>query len=388
MVGTSAVRTLRATLDFGNRRTEAACRRLLEIAGVEVGGSAPHDIEVHDSRTYGRWLREGTLGMGESYMDGWWDCDAIDQLISRMLLANLRDHIKRDLATLGTIAMARLVNLQDVRRAKNTVARIYDVGTDVYEAMLDRRMLYTCGYWKQAVDLDSAQEAKAELICRKLGLEPGMRVLELGCGWGGFAHYAATQHGVHVTGLTISTEQLAIARERCDGLDVDFRFEDYRRATGHYDAIVSMGLIEHVGHKNYRAYMEVVDRCLSPGGVALVHTIAGNRKRRLSDPWVRRYIFPEALLPTIAQLGQAMEGLLVLEDVHNFGPDYDRTLLAWNERFEAAWPELESRYDERFRRMWRYYLLSCAASSRARDLQLLQLVMTRTGTPRPDCRYS
>ena len=326
--------------------------------------------------------------MGESYMEGWWDSPAVDQMISRMLLADLRTHLKSEWAMVAHVARARLFNLQNIRRSRKSVAQIYDVGSDVYEAMLDERMLYTCGYWREADDLASAQVAKLDLACRKLGLREGMHVLELGCGWGGFAEHAAKHYGARVTGLTISKTQLEFAEKVCQGLPVELRLQDYRDVHGNYDAVVSMGLMEHIGFKNYRRYMEVVKRCLRPGGVALLHTIAGNERRNLIDPWVHRYIFPNALLPTMGQIGEAMEGLLVLEDVHNFGPDYDRTLMAWHRNFEDAWGELEPRYDERFYRMWRYYLLISAAGFRARDMQLFQIVMTPTGTPLPDCRQS
>lgn len=383
---TTAARSARWTFESSDRTAEKLVRSLLEKAGVQLGGSAPHDIRVHDSRTYGRWVREGTMGMGESYMDGWWDSPALDQTIAAMLLADLRAHIARDWRMLALFAKCRLLNLQDLRRARKTSARVYDVGADVYEAMLDERMLYTCGYWRDAEDLASAQTAKLELVCRKIGLRAGMRVLDLGCGWGGFAEFAAREYGAHVTGVALSRPQIELARRRCEGLPVDLRVQDYREVRGTYDAVVSMGLMEHVGAKNYRRYMEIVRRCLDPDGIAVLHTIAGNKSRDLIDPWVDRYIFPNALLPSIRQIGGAMEGLLVLEDVHNFGPDYDRTLMAWQQNFEDAWPELKRAYDERFRRMWRYYLLISAAGFRARDMQLFQIVMTRTGRRQPDCR--
>jgi cyclopropane-fatty-acyl-phospholipid synthase len=374
--------------EASEHQSERIVRRLLDVAGVRVNGPARHDIQVHDRRIYTRWLRDGNLGMGESYMDGWWDCEAIDELVERMLLANVRAHLKSEWSMVAHVLKAKLLNLQNVRRARQSVERIYDVGADVYEAMLDERMLYTCGYWKDTDDLDAAQLAKIDLACAKLGLKEGMRVLELGCGWGGFAQRAASHYGVHVTGVSVSRAQLEYAERVCAGLDVDLRFQDYREVTGRFDAVLSMGMMEHIGFKNYRSYMEVVRRCLRPGGVSLLHTIAGNERRNLIDPWIHRYIFPNALLPTMGQIGEAMEGLLVVEDLHNFGPHYDRTLMAWNSKFEAAWDELAGRYDERFRRMWRYYLLISAAGFRARDMQLFQIVMTPTGTPPPDCRKS
>jgi cyclopropane-fatty-acyl-phospholipid synthase len=253
--------------------------------------------------------------------------------------------------------------------------------------MLDRRMLYTCALWSTgAHTLEEAQDAKLELVCKKIGLSPGMRVLDLGCGWAGFAAYAAERHGAHVVGLTVSEEQVRFAKERYAHLPIDIRLDDYRNASGRYDAVVSIGLMEHVGPKNYRGYMELVERCLAPGGVAFVHTIGANRARGHMDPWVDRYLFPGSVLPSLSQLATAMEGRFVPEDVHNIGEDYDPTLMAWFERFDASWSKLRARYDERFYRMWKLYLLASAGSFRARAQQLFQIVMTRRGTRAPTGR--
>ncbi len=374
------------------RPVRAAPRRflrpLLAESGVEVNGPAPHDMQVHDARMWARVLRDGSIGLGEAYMDGWWDAEALDECLTRIIVGGLKEKVQQNPVVLAYLVASRLLNMQSRARAFEVGRRHYDIGNDLYEAMLDSRMVYTCGYWRDADDLDAAQEAKLDLVCRKIGARPGMRILELGCGWGSFARFAAERYDAEVTGLTVSREQVTLARERCAGLPVDIRLEDYRDARGQYDAVVSIGIMEHVGYKNHRTYMEVVDRCLSPGGVAFVHTIGGNESRTLIDPWIHKYIFPNALLPTVSQLAVAMEGLFVLEDLHNFGPDYDHTCMAWYERFERAWPELSAHYDERFHRMWRYYLLQCAAGFRCRYIQLYQLVMTRTGTPQPDCRKS
>lgn len=372
--------------DTGFKSAEGLVRALLETAGIAVGGSAPHDIVVHDRRFYARVLRDGSLGLGESYMDGWWDCAAIDQLIARIHRAKLAASIRKSWKSMAALLKARLLNLQSPRRAFVVGERHYDIGNDLYRAMLDARMVYTCAYWKDAATLDAAQEAKLDLVCRKLGLRPGMRVLELGCGWGSFAKYAAETYGVEVTGYSVSKEQVALGRELCAGLPVDLRLDDYRNARGRYDAVLSIGIMEHVGHKNYRTYMEVVDRCLAPGGVAFVHTIGCAASTTTCDPWTQKYIFPNGQVPAVAQLAKAMEGLFVFEDLHNIGPDYDPTLMAWHARFTAAWPELRATYSERFFRMWTYYLLLSAAAFRARYLHLFQIVMARSDAPRPDCR--
>jgi cyclopropane-fatty-acyl-phospholipid synthase len=368
---------------FDTRRANELCREVFASCGITVGGSESWDIQVHDDRFYTRILRDGTLGFGESYMDGWWDAEALDQTIERMCRARLRDHVKDSWVLVAHAVKARLLNRQSITRAVEVAHRHYDIGNDLYERMLDRRMLYTCAYWKDAQDLDAAQEAKLELICRKLGLRPGMRVLDLGCGWGGFASYAAERHGVSVVGYTVAVEQVAWAREHYAHLSIDIRHDDYRNASGSYDAVVSIGLLEHVGPKNYRGYMELVDRLLADGGVGFVHTICGNRTTAHVEPWFDKYIFPNAVLPTPDAVIAAMEKLFVLEDVHNIGEHYDPTLMAWWHNFDAAWPDLAGSYPPNFYRMWKYYLLSCAGSFRARELQLCQFVFTRVGTKQP-----
>jgi cyclopropane-fatty-acyl-phospholipid synthase len=362
---------------------EGFIRELLEKAGIEIGGRASHDIVVHDRRFFDRVARDGPLGFGESYMDGWWDAPAVDELITRIHQAKLADVIPKNVKYVASALKAKLLNLQTRRRSFEVGRRHYDVGNDLYRAMLDKRLVYTCGYWKDATNLDDAQEAKLDLVCRKLGLREGMRVLELGCGWGSFAKYAAEKYGVSVTGYTVSKEQHALGTELCAGLPVDLRLEDYRNATGTYDRVVSIGIMEHVGSKNYRAYMEVVDRCLAPGGVSLIHTIASPTSDDVPDPWTVKYIFPNGSVPSLAMLARAMEGLFAIQDVHAFGPYYDPTLMAWYRNFTAAWPALKARYDERFFRMWNYYLLMSAAAFRSHYAHLLQIVMTRPDTPPP-----
>ena len=372
---------------MGARSAEALIRELFEAAGVRIGGTSRHDLQVYDRRFYTRVLGQGNLGLGETYMDGLWDSPAPDEMIERLLLAGLYDRARPGLREIALVVRARLLNLQRLGRAFQVGERHYDIGNDLFEAMLDSRMIYSCAYWRSAHSLEEAQLAKLDLVCRKIGLKPGMKVLDLGCGWGGFARHAAEAYGAEVTGLTVSREQAELAAQRCRGLPVEIRLEDYRAARGRYDAVISLGMLEHVGPKNYRTYMEVNHRCLAPHGVAFVQTICGNRSVRSVDPWMNRYIFPNGVIPSIVQIGRAMQGLFVLEDVHNFGPYYDRTLTAWHDNLREAWPRLGDRYDARFRRMWNYYLLSCAGAFRARYQQLVQLVMTRTGAPQPDCRH-
>lgn len=362
---------------------------LLRVADVEIDGGDPWDIRVHDERFYARVLADGTLGAGESYVDGWWDVPQLDEFFARVLQAKL----ERELVTvgvLGHVLLGKMRNLQGRTLARRVARRHYDLSNDLYVAMLGPTMQYTCAYYgTDGVDrtLDEAQRLKLDLIARKLHLRPGMTVLELGGGFGELACHLARHHDCRVVSYNISREQVEFARNRCVGLPVEFRLQDYREAAADaatYDRVVSVGLMEHVGPKNYRHFFEIANARLAPGGLALVHTIGGNVSRSTADRWIDRYIFPGGVIPSERQLAAAKEGLLVLEDWHNFGPDYDRTLRAWDANFRAAWPALRSdpQLDERFYRMWRYYLNSTAGAFRARALHLWQLVMSRGDVPR------
>ena len=363
-------------------KSKALIATLLETADVEIGGSRPWDLQVHDERLYDRIVSYGTLGFGEAYMDGWWDAQAIDQLIYRVLKHDLRAQMRVDLATIASVARSRLINLQR-RRAFEVGEKHYDIGNELYAAMLDKRMVYSCGYWRDADNLDAAQEAKLDLICRKAGLEEGMRILDIGSCWGGFLRFAAERYGVSGIGLTVSKEQAEYANANRGNLPIETQLRDYLAMDGKFDRIISIGMFEHVGVKNYRAYMEKVRELLAPDGLFVLHTIGGGLSQTHGDPWADKYIFPNGMLPSPMQIGKAVEGLFVMEDWHNFGAYYDPTLMAWLHNFEAAWPRLSSahadKYDERFRRMWRYYLTSFAGAFRARILQLWQVVLSPQG---------
>lgn len=358
-------------------------RELLAEAGVMVNGSRPCDMRIHHPDTLDRVLARGSLGLGESYMDGWWDCEQLDELISRVLQVRLDEQVGRP-GWWWALLRARLTNLQSLSRAWQVGQVHYDLGNALYEAMLDPSMAYSCGYWAQADDLAQAQQAKLELVCCKLKLAPGMTLLDIGCGWGSLMLHAARHHGVQCVGLTVSREQAAWGQAHAQGLPVRFELMDYRQFNPEgrvrFDRVASIGMFEHVGRKNYRAYFDMAHRCLSDDGLFLLHTIGKNQSGASTDPWIEKYIFPNGELPSMAELAYCAEDFVV-EDWHNFGADYDRTLMAWHERFERAWPRLKQHHDERFYRMWRYYLLCCAGTFRARDNQLWQVVMSPRGVP-------
>ena len=350
---------------------------LLSRAGIQVNGPSASDIQVKNPDFFKRVLQEGSLGLGESYMDGWWECDRLDVFFTKVLRAGLEKQLPRHLKDTLRIAGARLFNLQSKKRAWIVGKEHYDLGNDLFTRMLDPQMQYSCAYWKDAERLEDAQIAKLRLICEKLQLKPGMRVLDIGCGWGGLAQFMAQNYAVSVVGVTISAEQQKHAQQRCLGLDVDIRLQDYRDLNDQFDRIVSVGMFEHVGPKNYDTYFTVVDRNLKPDGLFLLHTIGSRRTDHNVDPWIDRYIFPNGCLPSVRQIANASESHFVMEDWHNFGADYDKTLMAWYERFLASWPEIADNYSERFKRMFSYYLSACAGAFRARDIQLWQVVFSR-----------
>lgn len=364
-------------------KTRTIIEKVLEKTGVRVNGPQPWDIQVKDKRFYACVAKDGSLGLGESYMAGWWDCARIDEFICRLLKGNVEREIRGNLSDLLLFLSARFFNLQKPGRAYFNARSHYDLGNDLFFSFLDSKKQYSCGYFQDTDDLEEAQEKKLDLICRKIDLKTDDHILDIGCGWGGFARYAAEHYGCRVTAVNISEEQIQYARKHCQGFPVEIVEKDYRDIQGSFDKIVSVGMFEHVGIKNYRTFMEVVHRCLKEDGIFLLHTIGGNTSQFNCDPWINRYIFPNGMIPSIAQIGKAVEGLFVIEDIHNIGPHYSKTLKAWNERFQGAWKSLNGRYDERFKRMWEYYLLSCAGAFSARHIHVWQILMTREGTDQP-----
>ena len=359
---------------------QRAVNELLAGSDVKINGSRAWDIHVHDERFFQRVAAQGSLGAGESYMDGWWDCEQLDEMLTRILRHDIEQHLRSPRGLLLAVT-ARLINMQSRRRAFEVGKQHYDLGDDLYERMLDPRMIYTCAYWDHMSSLDAAQEAKLDLVARKIGIQRDSRVLDIGCGWGGAAQFMAECYGASVTGVTVSKNQQKTAQKRCAGLPVEILFEDYRSITGNFDAIYSLGMFEHVGVRNYRTYLKKVHDLLRPEGLFLLHTIGSNESSVATDPWIEKYIFPNGQLPSLAQIASAAEGLWVIEDFHSMGVNYDRTLMAWSANFERHWPEIAPRYGERFHRMWHFWLMASAANFRARKTQLWQIVLSPKGVP-------
>lgn len=350
---------------------------MLEPADVRIDGERPWDMKVHNDKLYKRLIRKGSLGLGESYMDRWWDAAAPDQFFYHILKAELNKKGNVTLPIIWTRLKSKIQNLQSEERAYEIGERHYDTGNDLFEAMLDKRMVYTSGFWLGADTLDEAQEKKLDITCQKLKLKAGQRVLDIGCGWGSFAKYAAEKYEAEVVGLTVSRQQKILAQERCKSLPIEIRLQDYRKVNEPFDHIVSLGMFEHVGKKNYRTYMQMVYRCLSDNGVFVLNTIGANNSTGSTDPWIAKYIFPNSMVPSMRQIGLAIEDLLVVEQWDNYGDYYDKTLMAWLQNFNKNWDKLKRNYSERFYRMWKYYLLCSAGSFRARNNHLWQIVLTK-----------
>jgi len=301
--------------------------------------------------------------------------------------------VKPNAPTLFALLHSRLLNRQKKSRAVRSGGLPYRFGDDLFAAMLDPRMCYSCAYFGNESsqgdrdDLAKAQEQKLDLICRKVGLEAGESVLDIGCGWGSFAGFAAERYGARVLGVNVSQDQLALGRKKTAHLDgVDLRFMDYRELARSneverpFEHVVSIGMFEHVGVKNYRDFFQVAAECLADDGLFLLHTIGRNHSVTTLEPWIDKYVFPNCQLPSAKQIAAAVEGIFVIEDWHNFGDHYATTLEHWWRNFDAAWPDLRGeRYDDRFYRMWRFYLLGCVGRFRARRNQLWHLVLSKRG---------
>ncbi len=356
--------------------SQSVAMKLLAQAGISVNGPEAYSIHVHNPKLWDRVLAQKQLGLAESYMDGWWDCQAIDQMLTKFLAIDILTLLRPSPSLAAHTIRSYLLNNQTKQKAASNAKHHYNIGNDLYARMLDPEMAYSCGYWAKAKTLPAAQIAKFDLIARKLALKPGMRVLDIGSGWGGFLRYAVKRYRVEAVGISPADNQIKLAKQKSKGLGITFIQQDYRDLIGQFDRIVSVGMMEHVGPKNYKTFFAKCDELLAPGGMMLHHTITSNETKQRTDPFFDRYIFPGGVLPSLTQIASATEKKWIIEDVHNFGPDYDRTLMAWHKNINAKWKEIPA-YDERFRRMWNYYLLSSAAGFRAGHLNLLQNVMRR-----------
>ncbi|PIO07364.1 cyclopropane-fatty-acyl-phospholipid synthase [Candidatus Pacearchaeota archaeon CG10_big_fil_rev_8_21_14_0_10_34_12] len=368
-----------------NSGLKKKAQEILSLADIKINGNRRWDIKIINENFYSKVFSGGSLSLGESYMEGWWECKNLDELFYKILKSNLKEKVKWKKNLIFLSLKSKLINLQKKSKAFEVGEKHYDIGNALYKYMLGKRMVYTCAYWKHGTkNLDKAQEDKLELVCKKIGLKPGMRVLDIGCGWGSFLKYAAEKYKIKGVGLTISKEQAELAKDLCKDLDIDIILQDYRDIDykEKFDRIISLGMFEHVGPKNYKEYMKIIHRTLKDDGLFLLQTIGSNKTNFAIDPWIHKYIFPNAKIPSPSQIINSFEGLFVMEDWHNFGADYDKTLNVWNNNFKKYWNKIKKtgkQYDKKFYRMWNYYLLSCAGSFRARYNQLWQIVLSKKG---------
>ncbi|WP_051332335.1 cyclopropane fatty acyl phospholipid synthase [Cucumibacter marinus] len=360
---------------------EAFITGLLADVGITVNGSNPWDPQMKNPDVWSRLYAHGSVGLGEAYMDGWWECEDLAEFFNRVIGAGIQDRLRITPNLIWQHLQARLLNMQNLGRSKR-VAQMHYNQTEAYLASLDARVTGSCGYWPEGVEnVDQAQEAKLDMVCRKVGLKPGDRVWDIGCGWGAFMGFAAEKYGADCVGVTVSPDQAAYGRERYKDLSVEFQVKDYREFDEKVDHIVSMGMFEHVGYKNYRTYFETARRAIKDDGLFMLHTIGSPDSTTTIDPWIEKYIFPGGVLPSLTQIGKAIEDLFVVIDLHNIGPHYDKTLVAWNENFQANWPAPKTDDEHRFKRMWEYYLLCCAGGFRSRIIQVWQFVLSTRGVP-------
>lgn len=354
---------------------------MLDKADIKINGGRPWDVQVHNDELFKRAFQQGTLGVGEAYMDGWWDCEALDVMFHKAIKNHLENRFDNTLPVYALKLYQMIFNLQNPRHSYEVAEKHYNFSNTMFETMLGPTMNYSCAYWRDADNLDAAQEAKMDLIARKLDLKPGMEVLDIGCGWGSLAMYLGEKYDVKPTGISISSEQIEYAKRKDANHGVKWILDDYRSLTGKYDRIVSVGMFEHVGFKNYLGFMREVRRLLKDDGLFLLHTIGANQQRKGADPWINKYIFPNGVIPSEISVSKAFVDFFIMEDWQNFGADYDKTLMAWYERFAKGYEEKKFKCDEKQFRMFRYYLLSCAGAFRARDLQVWEIVLSPNGVP-------
>jgi cyclopropane-fatty-acyl-phospholipid synthase len=387
----------RSLLELRSGFLEIVCPEETYAFG-EPGASLRAMAVIHDERFFVRALTGADVGMGESYMDGDWTTPDLVALV-RVAVRNLRLLDARHKALSAVRSLAARVRhrfrANTLKGSHHNIREHYDLGNDFYRLFLDSRMLYSCAYFLRSDDtIDTAQHNKLDLICRKLQIEPDDTVLEIGCGWGGFAIYAARNYGAHVTAVTISQAQYDYAREQIAKTDVTpgsvrLVLEDYRRLHGQYDKIVSIEMFEAVGFHRYDEFFSTCDRLLAPDGSMLLQTITLPEQqvaayRRRVD-WIQSYVFPGSELASVAEIlrSLARRTQLVLANAENLGGHYARTLAIWRERFFQSLEEARQLgFDERFQRMWDFYLGWCEGAFRERYINVAQLLLAKNGTQR------
>eukprot|EP00928_Gymnodinium_smaydae_P010979 TRINITY_DN14121_c0_g5_i1.p1 TRINITY_DN14121_c0_g5~~TRINITY_DN14121_c0_g5_i1.p1 ORF type:complete len:417 (-),score=86.53 TRINITY_DN14121_c0_g5_i1:242-1492(-) len=375
--------------------SETAVRAIVKFGGIPE--SVFDHIEVVDSSAWYDIITKGNFGIAEGYMHGKLKVDPLPFFLSVLNGTSVGTRRKEHADVLGwvmglvalpTDLLGLVTNQQTKDRSRRVTEQHYDAGNDLYERMLGPSMSYTCAYWKGAENLDQAQENKFDLIRRKLELAPGMKVADLGMGWGTAAEHMHKQAGVNVTGVSLSKEQVKWAQQNLAKPGLQFIWSDFRdhcedpKYMGYYDRVYSIGMMEHVGYKNYQTFFKCIKNLLKPDGLAVVHTIGEPDFVSAGDPFLEKYIFPGVVIPALSKVTPAFENDFILEDFQNFGHDYSRTLAAWSENSKAFFKENPTAYSLEFQRMWDYYLKMCEALFELRINQLWHFVLS----PRPAMR--
>lgn len=374
---------------------EKAVRKIVELGGIPE--TVFDHVKVLDESAWFDIITKGNLGIAEGYMHGKIEVDPLPFFRTIMNGTSVGTRRKEGSDYLGlvmqvlslpTMLMGRFVNMQSRELSTRVTKQHYDAGNDLYEVMLGPTMAYTCGYWKGAKNLEEAQKNKFDLILRKLQLKPGMKVADLGCGWGTAAAYMHEHGKADVTAVSLSEQQVKWAKDHLEKPGLKYIWSDYRdicddpKQAGTFDRIYSIGMLEHVGYKNYEPFFSCVKRLLKPDGLAVVHTIGEPDFVPASDPFLDKYIFPGAVIPALSALTPAFENHFILEDFHNFGYDYALTLAAWSDNAKAFFKKNPTAYTPEFQRMWDYYLRMCEALFELRINQLWHFVLS----PRPATR--
>lgn len=349
------------------------------------GSGQPHaQLRLRNDRALERILGDPEFMLGETYMNGDWD--TVDgNLIGllEVLMLNFPEQRREHRNRLAHSLKKLIARGNRIAHSYRNVAHHYDLDEWLFRRFLDEDMQYSCAYFYEPnISLEEAQRAKCRHIMNKLRLQPGQRVLDIGCGWGGLALYLAEHAGVEVTGLTLSREQLRVAESRARAHSMEkqitFMLQDYREHHGSYDHIVSVGMFEHVGVRHYRDYFSQICRLLAGDGIALIHTIGRHGPPGATNPWIEKYIFPGGYNPALSEMVAAIEKSgLVSCDIEVLQLHYAMTLAVWSQRFHAHRVEIKQRMGERFCRMWEFYLASCEAAFRWRDLAVFQVQLTR-----------
>ncbi|SEO88856.1 cyclopropane-fatty-acyl-phospholipid synthase [Salinihabitans flavidus] len=348
-------------------------------------------LNIHNADTFARLIREGDLGFCDAYIEGWWSTPDLQAFLD--FLQSDNDALYDGFPGMGLVRfferIRHLLRSNSRKQARKNISYHYDLGNEFYQLWLDETMTYSSAKFDSGQeDLEAAQTAKYAALVDQMGVQPGDHILEIGCGWGGFAEFAARERGLRVTGLTISREQLNYARQRIEkaGLSdkVEFRLQDYRDERGTYDGIASIEMFEAVGEKYWPVYFETLKARLKPGGNATLQIITLDEKRfesyRKGVDFIQKYIFPGGMIPSRSALSREIQdaGLKVLRSIE-FGESYSQTLRRWHQSFNDKWDEVAALgFDDRFRRMWNFYLTSCAAAFHSGNCDVTQITVTRS----------